>query len=284
MKLVGVIPAKDEEDTIGDVLEELQAVCDDAGHDLEVVVVSGSHDATDRISGEHDATVIPDGGTGLGEAMRRGLKEALAHDPDYIFSIDADHQFQPDELPRLVAAAGESDLVLGSRFLEDGVEYPMSLSHRIGNRLLTWMVNHATGLSLTDAQTGFRLMVPGVAEELRMVGRHTYVQETIIDAYRNGFSVTEVPVSFEERTSGGSRVVSSITTYALRTFPVILHRAGYTPHIMNGVALFLAALSAVSLGYGVWKPDYEGLLFAAVLAAVTVQTFFLSMYLDSTLP
>lgn len=285
MRLAAVIPAKNEEETIDTVLQQLEStVCDELGHELDVIVVSGSHDDTDNIAAQHGATVIPDGGTGLGEAMYRGLKEARNHNPDYIFSIDADHQFQPDELPRLLEAAEEADLVLGSRFLEEGVAYDMEHSHRFGNRLLTWMVNAATGLSLTDAQTGYRLMTPEVADALRMVGRHTYVQETIIDAHRNGFTITEVPVSFEERASGGSRVVSSITTYALRTFPVILHRAGYTPHIMNGVAVLLGALSVVSIGYGTWKPDYLGLLLAPILLAVMVQTFFLSMYLDSSLP
>ncbi len=284
MHLAVVIPAKDEEATIGALIDDVRDACSAYADAVDVFVVSGSHDGTDAAAAAHGATVIRDGGTGLGEAMERGLKAAAAADPDYIATIDADRQFRPEEIGRLLEARDEADLVLGSRFLEDGVAYDMSLSHRIGNRILTWMTNAVTGLSLTDAQTGFRLMTPAVAEELRMIGRHTYVQEAIIDAHQNGFSVTEVPVGFDPRTAGGSKVVSSISMYALRTLPVLVHRSGLTPYFLTGLSLLLAGVSAVSAGYGLWKPDYEGLAFSLLFAGAAVQTFFLSMYLDSALP
>lgn len=284
MKLVGVIPAKNEGETVGKVLSELRDNIDQEVYEAEFIVASSSRDNTDEIAREHGAEVIKDGGTGLGEAMYRGLKKALEHDPDLIFSIDSDLQFQPDELGRLLEASDEADLVLGSRFLESGVKYGMSLTHRVGNKILTGMVNHATGLSLTDAQTGYRVMKPEIAEELRMVGRHTYVQETIIDAHSNGFTIKEVPVEFHEREEGGSKVVRSISKYAIRTLPVILHRSGYTQYLMNGIGLVSLTISFITILFGIISPNHITLLLGAILMLLSLQIFFTGMYVDSRLP
>lgn len=226
VRLVGVIPAKNEEETIGPVIEEVEREVDDLGYELDIVVSSGSTDDTDEIAREKGYTVIDDGGKGLGLAMYRGLKEALEHDPDVIFSIDADFQFRPSELGKLIKELEETeaDLVLGSRFLDDGVEYEMSFSHRLGNWFLTVFTNLLAGLSLTDAQTGYRVMKPEVAEDLEMIGNHTYVQETVLDASMRDYNISEVPVHFDSREHGGSRVASSLVKYGIRTLPVLVWR------------------------------------------------------------
>lgn len=284
MELIGVIPAKDEVETIQDTIEEVREHAAPLVDSLGIIVVSSSHDGTDAAAREMGATVVRDGGTGLGEAMYRGLKAAAERDPDLIFSIDADLQFQPDELDRLVGAADEADLVLGSRFLDDGLEYDMSLSHRFGNHLLTKIVNHATGLELTDAQTGYRVMTPEVVRELRMMGRHTYVQETILDARRNGFSITEVPVRSEPREAGGSRVVSSISEYALRTFPVILHRSGHATLLLQRLAILGGLVGLVGLGIAGWNMNLGGVILSLILLLLSVQTSFFAMRLDADHP
>lgn len=284
MKLVGVIPAKNESKTIKELLNRLKDSVPSEVDEVNFVVVSSSADGTDKIVEQENGFVVKDGGTGLGEAMYRGLNKALDFQPDYIFSIDADLQFQPEEINKLIEASEDADLILGSRFLESGVRYNMSISHKIGNKLLTKITNYSTDLSLTDAQTGYRLMTPEVVEELRMVGRHTYVQETIIDASSNGFSIKEVPVEFHERKSGGSRVVRSITRYAIRTLPILIHRSGKTPYLMNGISLitgltglivFLTSLISLNMLYSI-----SGL----ILVLLSLQTFFIGMFLDSKLP
>ena len=284
MKLVGVIPAKNEADTIAEVLNLLKENMPDGVQETEFLVVSSSTDGTERIVRENGGLVVKDGGTGLGEAMYRGLKKALEFEPDYIFSIDSDLQFQPDEIDKFVEAAGETDLVLGSRFLDSGLKYDMSFSHRIGNKILTGITNFSTDLSLTDAQTGYRLMTPEVVEELRMVGRHTYVQETIIDASSNGFSIKEIPVEFHERENGGSKVVNSINRYALRTLPVLIHRSGYTPYLTNGFALATGFIGFI--GFLASLIFFEPLvaLVSLILILASIQTFFFGMMLDSESP
>jgi glycosyltransferase involved in cell wall biosynthesis len=226
VRLVAVIPALDEEETIGEVIDSLEHETGELDHELDIVVSSGSTDGTDKIVREKGYTVIDDGGKGLGLAMYRGLKEALEHDPDAVFSIDADFQFRPSELRTLLKELEntEAELVLGSRFLENGIEYRMSLSHRLGNWFLTVFTNLLTGLSLTDAQTGYRVMKPEVAEDLEMIGNHTYVQETVLDASMRGYIVSEVAVHFDLREHGSSRVASSLVKYGIRTLPVLVWR------------------------------------------------------------
>src|SRR5262249_53506804 len=103
-----VVPARNEEETIGDVLEHLRYMTDD------LIVVDGhSSDDTVRIARSYGARVVQDNGRGKGDAVRVGL--ACAHYPITVF-IDADGSHDPGDIPKLVApiVAGEADLVLGS--------------------------------------------------------------------------------------------------------------------------------------------------------------------------
>lgn len=281
--LTVVIPAKNEEETIGEVIEKTREYVSDYFSEVKFVVSSGSNDSTNSIAEEKGAIVIRDGGRGLGEAMFRGLKKAADLETDYIMTIDSDLQFQPDEAPRLIESREKADLILGSRFLENDVTYKMSLTHKIGNKILTGTVNKLAGLNLTDAQTGYRLMTREVAEELRMAGKHTYVQETIIDAHQNGFTMHEVPATFAERKSGASKVVSSITQYAFRTLPVILHRTHVTAYLLNGFSLVTLLLSAgILVAAFVFLNIYLGIL-GLLTALVSLQTLFLGLLLDGEL-
>lgn len=282
--LTVVIPAKNEEATIGEVIEKTKQHTSEYFSEINFVVSSSSNDRTDQIARSKGAKVVRDGGRGLGEAMYRGLKKASELDTDYIMTIDSDLQFKPEEAPKLIEAREEADLILGSRFLEDGIEYRMSLSHKFGNFILSRLLRWLADIKVTDAQTGYRLMKREVAEELRMVGCHTYVQETIIDAVQNGFTLKEVPVSFAERKEGGSKVVSSITQYAFRTLPVILHRTKVTPYLLNGTSLIgvLGSLTLALTSVLTQNIAFGGL--SAVLFLVSIQTLFIGMFIDGEMP
>jgi hypothetical protein len=96
----------------------------------------------------------------------------------------------------------------------------------MGTRILTWILRRMTGLPLTDSHGGIRVMVPDVARELQIIGSHTYVQETIIDAHEKGFRIVELPSAWRKRNFGTSRVVGSIPRYIAYTLPVLLLRSG----------------------------------------------------------
>jgi hypothetical protein len=112
----------------------------------------------------------------------------------------------------------EADMVVGSRFLESGlVQYRYRWRNRFGIFMLVRILRALTGLPLTDSHGGLRTIRPEVVEELDVIGTHTYVQETIIDAHEKGFRIKEVPSVWYRRTSGSSQVVGSIPKYIMYT-------------------------------------------------------------------
>ena len=109
LRVTVVIPAKDEEGLIGEIVDQVKPYAD------EVLVVDGhSRDRTAEIATAHGARVIQDNGQGKGEALRLALARA---EGEIVVFIDADGSHDPHDIPKLVAPirAGESDLVIGSR-------------------------------------------------------------------------------------------------------------------------------------------------------------------------
>jgi glycosyltransferase involved in cell wall biosynthesis len=245
---VVVVPTKNEEQTIASVIAEVREAFVSLNYDrLEIVVADDSTDRTREIVRECGAHVVNGGGEGLGTAMYRGLKEALYLDPTVVLSIDGDGQTNAKaEIPIFLKPIEEqrADLVLGSRFAKRGlVAYPYRTINLLGTRFLTWVLRRLTGLPLTDSHGGIRAMSPDVVRELQLVGSHTYVQETIIDAAEKGFRIVELPSAWRKREFGSSRVVGNIPKYIAYTLPVLLLRSGQHIRALYtlGLALFCGA-------------------------------------------
>lgn len=285
MKTTVVIPARNEEDTIGEVINQVQETFRKHNlGDLEILVVSDSTDRTGEIASSLGAHVIRGPGRGLGAAMYLGLKEVVRGDTDIILTIDADGQFDPYEIPEVIKPVmeGEVDMVLGSRILGK-VEYKMPLLNKIGNKLLSWTVSRIVGMRITDGQTGFRAMTREVAEKTVMFGTHTYVQETIIDAAQKNFRIVEVPVRFRERKYGTSKVVSSVKRYAVWTLPMLIFRSGLYMFVftVGGMLMFLAGISLglylafiVTSGTPMGPNELPLFVAATLLVSVGLLTFF----------
>lgn len=241
-----VIPARNEEKTIKKIIQETYEVNkkNNLGNMKILVVDDASVDNTGNIAKKFAYKVVRGEGKGLGTAIYFGLLEALKFNPDIIVSIDADGQADPKEIPNFVKPIinNKADLVIGSRFLKPGlIKYKMELSHLIGTKILVWMLRLLTKLPITDSHGGIRAMRKEVAENLELVGTHTYVQETIIDAAQKGFRILEIPSTWRKRLYGKTKVVSSIKRYAIWTLPTLLLRAG--THMMifsiSGILLTL---------------------------------------------
>src|SRR5262245_34188198 len=132
---VVVIPTRNEEKSIEAVIGEIRGAFDGSRYDrLEILITDDSSDATRSIARRAGAHVVNGGGEGLGAAMFRGLKESLAFDPDVIVTIDGDGQTDAKtEIPRFIGVIerDEADLVLGSRFKQEGlVQYRYKFINR----------------------------------------------------------------------------------------------------------------------------------------------------------
>lgn len=227
MKIFFLLLAKNEEDSIGKVIDDLKSYSTQQGLDILVGVANDSTDRTETIANERGAVVFNCGGKGLGNAYRVGVEKALAFRPDIIVTLDSDGQSQLDEIQSFIQPiiSGEADVVTGSRFLqENSIKYAYPKINRFGIHLLSAYLSFMLGQRHTDSHGGIRSLRSSVARGQKIFGPWTYVQESLVDAHERGFKVKEVPCVWQERKHGDSRVVHSVFRYAYRVGPYLLFR------------------------------------------------------------
>ncbi len=200
------LPAHDEEATVADVVA--RAPSQVAGHPVRVLVVDdGSRDATADRARAAGATVLSfRDNQGLGAAVRRGLAEATAAGAVAVAFCDADGEYAPEELERLVAPiiTGTADYVVGSRFRGD---IERMLPHRrFGNRVLTLLLRLVSRLPVSDGQSGYRALSADAASSAEIIHDFNYAQVLTLDLVAKGFRYAEVPISYRFRTRGRSFV------------------------------------------------------------------------------
>lgn len=186
--------------------------------DVKILVLDdGSMDKTVQVAKEAGADKILSHVHNLGLAItfRDALDEALDMGADVIVNIDADGQYDPAEITKLVqpVISNDADIVLGSRF--DGYIEEMSMSKKLGNKVATKFASRAAGKHFNDAQTGFRAFSKDAAMRLNIMGDFTYTQETLVQAVNKNLRICEVPVNFYKR-EGESRLFPSVWSYAKR--------------------------------------------------------------------
>lgn len=196
--------------------------------DIDLLVVDddspdGTGELADDLAREHPDRVHVIHRTekqGLGSAYVTGFKWALARDYELIFEMDADFSHDPAHLPEFLRVIRDHDLVLGSRYLEGRVtviNWPMT-------RLLlsyfgTTYARIVTGLPVSDATSGFKCFRRETLEHLDLdaVASNGYVFqiELTFRAWKAGFSIGQIPIVFEERTEGESKMSKRIVFEAI---------------------------------------------------------------------
>lgn len=223
MRLVVTIPAYNEEGTIAEVLSAIPRQMDGIGSVEVLVIDDGSSDGTVREAERAGADRILRHGTnmGLGMTFRDGLDTALEMGADVIVNMDADGQYNAEEIPKLVRPilSNEADLVLGWRDI-DSLEF-MPRGKKMGNKVATWVTRRFCHLPIKDAQSGFRAFSRDTALRLNLSGEYTYVHETIIQAAYKGLRIEQVPIEFRAR-DGESRLISNLRSYARRAGATVL--------------------------------------------------------------
>lgn len=217
-----VIPTYNEAENIARIVPEV--LRQDPRIDV-LIVDDGSPDGTARLvkemmAGESRIRILErPGKMGLGTAYVAGFKFALPLGYEYIFEMDADFSHDPKEIPNFLRAAGEYDLVLGSRY-SNGirvVNWPMQ------RLLLSYYANIysriMTGLPLHDATGGFKCFRRRVLEaiDLDSIGSNGYAFqiEMSFNAWKKGFSITEIPIIFLDRAQGTSKMSKKIVYEAV---------------------------------------------------------------------
>lgn len=200
------LPAHDEEAAVGQVVRRVPAtVCGRAVRCL--VVDDGSADATCAVAAAAGAEVVSfDEHRGLGAAVRHGLAAGVAAGACVVAFCDADGEYAPEELSRLVAPilAGEADYVVGSRFA--GRIRRMHAHRRLGNRVLTAVLGFVARTPISDGQSGYRALSTAAAAEAEIIHDFNYAQVLTLDLLGKGFRYAEVPISYGFRENGRSFV------------------------------------------------------------------------------
>jgi len=200
-----VIPAYNEEPTVAEVVREIPGEA--AGLQTEViVVVDGASDATARRAREAGALVcdVPRN-RGQGAALRLGYALARARGARVICTIDADGQYEPEEIGRVVEPilAGRADFVSGSRRL--GAELTTDRVRHLGvlvfGAVFSLLVRHR----VTDPACGLRAMRPEVTAAVTLEQPQYQASELMISAALNGFRLAEVPTTMRDRTQEAGR-------------------------------------------------------------------------------
>ena len=218
-RLAVIVPAKDEEATVGELLDRLSRVRV-PGHELYPIVVDdGSTDRTAEVARERGTTVVRHGENwGLGAAVRTGLQTAVEAGASAVAYLDADLEYYPEDVPRVVEPilAGRADYVLGSRFL--GGVGGMRLHRRLGNHAFTALLMILTRRRISDGQTGMRAFSREAASRAEIIHDYNYAQVLTLDLLHKGFRMEEVPIRYRVREHGASFVRWS---YPLKVLPAI---------------------------------------------------------------
>ena len=249
MLIVVSIPAYNESMTIGRLIGNVHSVMEKNGHNYKVLVIDdGSKDDTAEEARKAGAVVYShQKNYGLAETFITEVEKSLKLGGDVIVHIDADMQYKPEEIPKLVEEIKNGyDLVLGSRF--KGTIESMPFVKRFGNKAFSRVVSNVIGMKISDAQTGFRAFTREVAEKIKITSNHTYTQEQIIRVVREKFRIKEVPVYFAKR-ADKSRLISNPAAYAARAWINIIRiYRDYEPLKFFGIIGSLIFLAGFILG------------------------------------
>jgi glycosyltransferase involved in cell wall biosynthesis len=199
MKLSVIVPAYNEEKTIGPILAKLLNVPEVK----EIIVVDDcSSDKTSDVVRRQKNPLVRlvrhKKNAGKGKAIRTGLAEVTG---DYVLIQDADSEYDPRDIPLLLEPVkrGRADVVYGSRFF--GMHTNMFYWHYLGNKFLNWIVNILYNSILSDMETGYKLIPSKLFRDLDLKSNDFRIEpEITCKLLKRGVKIIEVPISYVGRT------------------------------------------------------------------------------------
>ena len=225
-----VVPTYNEAETIEPLVEAVLPRLAGAAHEHHVLIVDdgspdGTGDIADRLAAEHEQVEVlhRQAKEGLGRAYLAGFAVALAGGADLVLEMDSDFSHDPDDVPRLVEAAAEADLVLGSRYVPGGGVTDWGLGRRLLSRGGSWYARTILGVPVRDLTGGFKCFRRQVLEDLDLdtirADGYGFQIELTYRAIRSGWRVREIPITFSQRRAGVSKMSPAIAVEAVWMVP-----------------------------------------------------------------
>ena len=207
MKLSIIMPVFNEKSTLAEILKKVQALA----LEKEIIIVDdfssdGTREIAVQLATRDVKVVLQKKNQGKGAAIREGIKLASG---DYIVIQDADLEYNPQEIPKLLenVTSGKAKVVYGSRF--KGKHVFRSLSHYLGNKMLTLITNILYGTGLTDMETCYKLIPTQFIKNLKLrANRFDFEPEITAKILKSGLKILEVPISYDSRTFAEGKKIS----------------------------------------------------------------------------
>ena len=190
-KVCVVIPAYNEENKIGEVVERINKI----GEVEEIIVVDdGSTDSTALEAEKKGATVLKHPkNIGKGKALLTGFKYAIEKGYESVITMDGDGQHLPEEIPSFLKVADKADIIVGSRMQKPEGMPPIRFFTNLLTSLLTSLL---AGRRIKDSQSGFRLIKTHVLKNLSLTATKFDIEsEILIKAGKKGYRIMEIPIT-----------------------------------------------------------------------------------------
>jgi len=218
VKVCAIIPAYNEEFTIGPIIKETKKYID-----AVFVVNNGSTDNTARIAQEHGAHVIDyNVKRGYGAAQYAGQQFAINEGYEYILQLDADGQHNPSYIPRLLDTmqSNDYDIVLGSRFLTTSYKN-LSFMRKAGIVFFSKTISLFGHTRVTDVTSGFKIYKISSLKKLSKPSDINPAIEQMMEIAIKGMRIKEIPIEMPNRNTGNSHL--SPVRFSLYPFRAIWH-------------------------------------------------------------
>ena len=293
MKLIINIPAYNEAEAIGKTIKNIPRSYDGIDEVLIQVVDDGSHDGTADVARESGADIIVIHKTNrrLGVAFNSAVRSALENNADILVNIDADGQFDSDEIRNFLkpVLSGEADMVIGDRFTGGKAE-GIPFIKKFLNKFAAYIVSAFLNVKIDDLTCGFRAHNRESLLRLNSVTGFTYTQETIIDAIGKNLKLKWIPVNVRYFENRQSRIVKSVWKFVSNSAKIIIKAVrDVRPMKFFGIpGLILIFISFLIFGIFLYfylptfkiTPYYNYLLTSAVLFLIGLQFLVFALIAD----
>jgi glycosyltransferase involved in cell wall biosynthesis len=230
MKLIVLLPAFNEEENISKTILEIPRKINGVDKVEVLVVDDGSSDKTVDVAlnGGADKVVTHVRNMGVGAAFMTGIRNAILRDADIVVTVDADSQFDSNQIPELILPIlnNQADMVTGSRF-ENGAPKEMPAIKSIGNKIFSRLVSWVTSQKFSDTQCGFRAYSKEALRSISVVNNFTYTQEVLIDLKFKNMRIVEIPIDVKYDEKRKSRVVKNIVDYTWKALSIVIRTLIY---------------------------------------------------------
>jgi dolichol-phosphate mannosyltransferase len=228
VKSLVIIPTYNEKGNIINLIREIL----EFNNETEILIIDdnspdGTGTIADELAARHSEIHVlhRKGKRGLGTAYVEGFKYALTRGADYIFEMDSDFSHHPRYLPQFLETIQQCDLVLGSRYARTGRVINRGLGRLLLSKMAAAYVRLIMGLPVTDAAGGFKCFKKKVLcsmdlNKIRSNG-YSFQIEMNYKVYKKGFTIKEIPIVFEERKAGESKMNKKVIFEALWIVPIL---------------------------------------------------------------